>query len=40
MVKEKNSVDKAPNSRLVLCVELLKSFTKDEMHQSLQMPFN
>jgi len=31
MVKEIEKVNKTPNLRIVLCVELLKSFTKDEL---------
>jgi len=33
MVKEIDSVNKTPNTRLVLCVELLKSFTKSELNR-------
>ncbi len=33
MASEKNSLHKTPKSRLVLCVELLKSFEKDELNR-------
>lgn len=33
MTKEINTVNKTPNTRLVLCVELLKSFTKNELNR-------
>lgn len=33
MVKQIDAINKTPNTRLVLCVELLKSFTKNELNR-------